>query len=325
MRAAFYSSQGPAHEVFKIGELARPEPGPGEVRVKLTYSGVNPSDWKLRKGGFGRKLAFDVVIPHSDGAGVIDAVGPDVPPARIGERVWIWNGHWQRAFGTAAESIALPARQAVKLQDNSSFAEGACLGIPALTAVEAIRRAELAAGHTVLIAGGAGSVGHYAIQFAKRRGARVITTISSDAKAAHAMAAGADATVNYRSGDPGQRIRELAPEGVDAVIEMDFARNVAYYPQILRPYAKVVVYATAAEVTLPSLWLMMNNIRLQYLFLYTVDDAAREAGIAEITAMMEAGTLISTIAREMPLEQIAAAHDMVEQGKVMGNVVLALG
>jgi NADPH2:quinone reductase len=323
MRAAYYSSQGPAHEVFKLGEQPTPEPGPGEVRVRLAVSGVNPSDWKVRKGGFGRKLVYPVNIPHSDGAGIIDAVGAGVSPDRIGERVWIWNGQWQRAFGTAAEFIALPARQAVKLPDNVDFAVGACLGIPALTAIQAVRLAGLDAGKTLLIAGGAGSVGHYAVQFAKRRGARIIATISGAEKAAHAIAGGADAVIDYRTEDVGTRLRELAPDGVDAVIEMDLARNAAYYPQILKPYATVVIYGMSAnEVTLPTLWLMMNNIRLQFLFLYTIPDADREAGIAETTEMLQAGTLINTIAARMPLEEIADAHDLVEQRKLMGNIVL---
>jgi len=166
MKAAFYTRQGPAAEVFQYGDQPTPEPGDGEVRVRLVTSGVNPSDWKVRAGG--RPLAGPLIIPHSDGAGVIDAVGPGVPAQRIGERVWIWNGQWGRAFGTAAQFIALPSAQAVRLADGVDFAAGACLGIPAFTAWQAVRRANLSAGGTVLVTGGAGSVGHYAIQMPRR-------------------------------------------------------------------------------------------------------------------------------------------------------------
>src|SRR4051812_4705030 len=155
MRAAFYSRQGSAHEVLQIGEQPTPAPGPGEVRVRLRTSGVNPSDWKVRRGGFGRGLLAPLIIPHSDGAGDIDAVGPGVAD-RQGERVWVWNGQWKRAHGTAAQYIVVPSAQAVSLPANVDYAEGACLGIPALTAIQAVRLAKLDRGSTVLIAGGAG-------------------------------------------------------------------------------------------------------------------------------------------------------------------------
>jgi NADPH2:quinone reductase len=188
MRAAFYSEQGPAHDVLRVGQQPTPETGAGEVRVKLRTSGVNPSDWKVRRGGFGRPLMAPLIIPHSDGAGDIDAVGAVVRD-RVGERVWVWNAQWKRPFGTAAEYIVLPSAQAVHLPDNVDYAVGACLGIPALTAIQAIRLAKAGPGSNLLIAGGAGSVGYYAIQLAKLRGARVITTVSNDAKAAHARTA----------------------------------------------------------------------------------------------------------------------------------------
>ena len=170
MLAAFYTRQGPAAEVLEVGEQPTPEPAAGEVRVRMRTSGVNPSDYKVRKGGFGRSLAYPVVIPHSDGAGVIDAVGAGVPASRVGERVWIWNGQWNRAFGTAAQWIALPSEQAVRMPDTLGDAEAACLGIPAFTAWQAVHQAKIEPGMRVLVTGGAGSVGHYAIQLAKRRG-----------------------------------------------------------------------------------------------------------------------------------------------------------
>ena len=323
MRAAFYTQQGPAREVLQIGEQPTPQPGPGEVRVKLRTSGVNPSDWKVRKGGFGRGLAAPLIIPHSDGAGEIDAVGSGVT-RRIGQRVWIWNGQWKRAHGTAAEYITLPADQAVYLPPNVDYAAGACLGIPALTAIQAVRLAALARDATVLIAGGAGSVAHYAIQLAKLRGARVIATISSDAKAAHARAAGADEVINYRVEDVGERIRALTGgQGVDAVIEMDLCRNAAYYPAVLRPHATVVVYGmSASESTLPSLWLMLNNITLRLFLVYELSPEDRAAGLTELADLLQRGRLFHTVGKRLPLADIAAAHDIVERGEVIGNVVL---
>src|SRR5471030_3194593 len=187
MRAAFYEKNGSAREVLRVGEIATPQAGPGEVRVKLATSGVNPSDVKGRQGS--RKIAWPQLVPQSDGAGIVDQVGDGVPKSRIGERVWIWNGQWKRPFGTAAEYIALPAAQAVTLPERVSFEAGACLGIPAMTAFHAIELAEAAKGGALLVAGGAGAVGQYAIQFAKAKGARVIATISSPEKAAAARTA----------------------------------------------------------------------------------------------------------------------------------------
>jgi NADPH:quinone reductase len=325
MRAAFYTRQGPAREVLQVGERPTPEPGPGEVRVKLRVSGVNPSDWKVRRGGFGRSLAAPLVIPHSDGAGDIEAVGPGVPD-RVGERVWIWNGQWQRAFGTAAECIVLPSRQAVHLPDKVDYAEGACLGIPALTAVQAVRLAQIEPGATVLIAGGAGAVAHYAIQLAKLRGARVITTVSNDAKAAHARKVGADAIINYRTEDVAERVTALTGgRGLDVVIEMDLSRNAKFYPSLLRSHATVVVYGMSAnESTLPSLWLMINSITLRLFLIYDISEADRAAGLAELTELLEEGRLTHSVARHMPLDDIAEAHDLLERGEVIGNIVLGI-
>lgn len=323
MHAAFYSEQGPARDVLRVGHQPTPEPGPGEVRVRLRASGVNPSDWKVRRGGFGRPLMAPLIIPHSDGAGDIDAVGAGVPD-RVGERVWVWNGQWKRPFGTAAEYIVLPAAQAVHLPDNVDYAVGACLGIPALTAIQAIRLAQVGPGATVLVAGGAGSVGHYAIQLAKLRGARVITTISNDAKAAHARSAEADEVINYRTEDVGERVRTLTSgRGVDAVIEVDLSRNARFYPAVLRPYATVVIYGMSAnESTLPSLWLMQNSVTLRLFLVYELTAADRAAGIAEVNDLLKQGRLVHTIARRLPLESIAEAHDIVERGDAIGNVVL---
>jgi NADPH2:quinone reductase len=326
MRAAVYSKQGPAREVLRIDELPTPQPGPGEVRVKLRTSGVNPSDWKVRRGGFGRGLMAPLIIPHSDGAGDIDAVGAGASD-RVGERAWVWNGQWKRPHGTAAQYIVLPTAQAVRLPDTVDYAQGACLGIPALTAIHAVRLAQINPGATVLIAGGAGSVAHYAIQLAKLRGARVVTTISNDAKAAHAKKAGADDTINYRSEDVGERIKALTGgRGVDVVIEMDFSANARSYPAILRPHATVVIYGMSAhETTLPGLWLMQNSATLRFFLVYDISDSDRAAGIAELTGLLEQGRLVHTVARRLPLDDVAVAHEIVERGDVIGNVVLDIG
>jgi NADPH:quinone reductase len=326
MRAAFYTAQGLARAVLQIGSQPAPQPGPGEVRVKLHTSGVNPSDWKVRKGGFGRRLSAPLVIPHSDGAGEIDAVGSDVSASRIGERVWVWNGQWKRAFGTAAEYIALPSAQAVTLPAHIGYAEGACLGIPALTAVHAVQIVQAGPGVTVLIAGGAGAVGHYAVQFAKARGARVLATVSGDAKARHAQAAGADAVINYRVEDVGAQVKALTDDrGVDAIIEMDLYANAKYYSAILRPHAIVAVYGmSAAEATLPSLWLMQNSVTIRFLFVYEMSIADRIAALEELSGLLKQGRLIHTIAQRLPLSEIAEAHDAVERGDHIGNVILTI-
>jgi NADPH2:quinone reductase len=324
MKAAYYEKQGPATEVLRVGDLATPQPGPGEVRVKLRCSGVNPSDWKTRKGGGNRKLIAPLIVPHSDGAGVIDAVGEGVPASRVGERVWLWNGQWKRAFGTAAEFIALPSAQAVPLPPGVSDAEGACLGIPAFTAMQAVRLAELGPGKTVLVQAGAGSVGRYAIQMAKARGATVLATVSSEAKAAHARSAGADHVIDYRREDVAARVRELTGgAGVDEVIEMNLTRNAAAYPGMIRPHGRVVVYGVeGAEASVPALWLMQNSIVLQFFLVYELTEEDRRAALAELDGLLRAGRLTHVIAMELPLAEAARAHDLVEGGSVTGNVVL---
>jgi NADPH:quinone reductase len=324
MQAAYYCRQGLAEEVFSVGERPTPQLAAGEVRVRLRTSGVNPSDWKVRKGGFNRPLMAPLIIPHSDGAGEIDAVGAGVPVSRIGQRVWVWNGQWKRPFGTAAQYIALPAKQAVPMPEALGYAEGACLGIPAFTAMHAALLAHLRPGMVVLVAGGAGAVGHYAIQISKVRGATVLTTVSDEAKAAHARAAGADHLINYRTEDVGARVRDATGgRGVDAVIELDLTRNGSLYPQALRPRATVVVYGTSKnEATLPSLWLMQNTITMKFFLVYEISDEEREAALSELDALLRDGRLKHTVGLRLPLAEIARAHDLVEQGSVIGNVVL---
>jgi NADPH2:quinone reductase len=323
MRAGFYERNGAAREVLRVDEIETPQAGPGEVRVKLAASGVNPSDVKSR-AGLTRKIAWPRLIPHSDGAGVIDQVGDGVPQSRIGERVWVWNGQWKRAFGTAAEYIVLPAVQAVKLPDAVSFEEGACLGIPAMTAVHAVTLAQVAKDTTVLVSGGAGSVGQYVIQFAKLAGAHVLTTVSSDEKAAIAREAGADYCIDYKRENVGERVTEYtAKRGVDAVIEMDLAANAKLIPQVLRPKGSVIIYGTSGDATLPSYFCLTQSIRLQFFLIYELDEAERIHALGVIDRAL-AGGMINRVAQPTyPLAEIAAAHEAVERGTI-GNVIVTL-
>ena len=324
MRAAYYEQNGSARAVLRVGEVETPQAGPGEVRVKLGVSGVNPSDVKSRQGAT-RKIAFPRVIPHSDGAGQIDQVGDGVPKARLGERVWLWNGQWKRAFGTAAEYIALPAAQAVALPAAVSFEAGACLGIPAMTAVHAVALSHAGKGSTLLISGGAGAVSQYAIQFAKAKGAAVIATVSSPEKAAAAREAGAEHTIDYRREDVGERVKEFTGKrGVDAVIEMDLAANAKLLPSVLRPKGSVIIYGTTPEATLPAAFCLVNSIRLQFFLVYELDAAERASAVTAITRALEQATLSHRIAQPaFALADIAAAHEAVEKGTI-GNVVVRM-
>lgn len=324
MRAAYYEANGLARDVLKLGEIETPNAGAGEVRVKLAASGVNPSDVKSRLG-LTRKIAFPRVVPHSDGAGVIDQIGAGVDAGRLGQRVWVWNAQWRRPFGTAAEYVALPQAGAVPLPDHTSFEEGACLGIPAMTAAHAVLASGIHEASTVLVSGGAGGVGHYAIQFAKARGAHVITTVSSEAKAKLARLAGADHVIDYKRDDVAARVRDLAHGGVDVVIELDINANAKLLPGVLRPRGTAIVYGTgAAEGALPILAMLFNQFTLRFFLVYELTAEERAAAIAEIMRLLANRTLINNVAQTFPLAEIVTAHEAVEGGKVAGNVVVSI-
>ena len=328
MRAAVYERTGPAREVLKVIDVPTPVPGSGELRVHLQWSGVNPSDVKSRAGMRTKTLAFPRIIPHSDGSGIIDEVGPGVPRARVGEAVWVWNAAWQRPFGTAAEYVVLPARQAVPLPAGTDPAAGACLGIPALTAYHSVRVDGGVKGKRVLVAGGAGAVGQYAIQFAKLAGAaQILATVSSAEKAAVAKAAGADAAIDYKTEDVVARVKELTGgDGVDRVIEVDIAGNMNLDHQIVRPDGEIVVYGSnAADITVPFFPMIVKNIGMKFFIVYNLSPADREQEIRDLTGMLEKNLLVHNIAARVPFEKIAEAHEMVEQGKTVGNVVVAVG
>ncbi len=327
MLAVNYRRVGPANEVLSYTEIETPSAESGEVRVKLASSGVNPSDVKSRAGVRNKTLPFPLIVPHSDGAGVIDQVGGGVDSARIGERVWVWNAAWQRPLGTAAQYVALPAPQAVKLPDAIDFAAGACLGIPALTAYHAVAMSGGVAGKSVLVTGGAGAVGHYAIQFAKLGGAaRVIATVSSDAKGAIATAVGADAFVNYKTEDVGQRCVALTDRhGVDRIIEMDLAANIQSDLAALRADGEIVVYGSGApEIAVPFFASILKNVRYHFFIVYNLNAADRASALAGLSSLLAENKLTHQIAARMPLSKAAEAHRLIESGAAVGNVVLEI-
>ncbi len=323
MKAVWFERFGPADEVLTVGDLPDPVPAAGEVLVRLHASGVNPSDVKLRAGArAGAVMGWPRIVPHSDGAGVIEAVGAGVDAARVGERVWIWNGGWQRQFGTAAQRIALPTEQAVRLPDGTGYAEGACLGIPAMTAWRAVFADGPVAGKTVLITGGAGTVGRYACQMARLGGARVITTVSSAEKAAHSTAA---EWINYRDTDVVQAVKDMTRgEGVDRIVEVDFAAGQAAAIALLKPGGVIATYASASEMQprLDFYPLMFRNITLRMILVYLLDPETRRQGEAQLTEWLEAGALSHAVVPGGGLADCAAAHLMVEAGNKLGTVVL---
>jgi NADPH2:quinone reductase len=330
-----YSETG-GPEVLRLVERRVPEPGAGEVRVQVSVSGVNPTDWKSRRAA-GAPPSPEVV-PNQDGAGTIDAVGETVDPSRLGERVWLWEAAWERADGTAQEYVVLPKRQAVALPDAASFDLGASLGIPALTAHRCLTVSDAGprrlcpgalSGRTVLVAGGAGAVGHAAIQLARWTEARVIATVSTAEKAELARAAGADDVVNYRSADAAAEIREVAPDGVSVVVEVAPAANAALDAAVLAPNGTVAVYANeggAGGVELSVRELLFRNVRYQFVLVYTVPSDAKEQAVADVAAAVADGALpvgeeAGLPLHRYPLEQTAEAHAAVEAGAV-GKVLV---
>lgn len=322
MKAAFYTELG-GTDVLQIGEIATPEPSSGEVRVHLKASGVNPSDWKARKMGRGGDMAFDTIIPHSDGAGLIDAVGESVDTKLIGSKVWVLNAQYGRAFGTAAEYVVLPQNLVFPIPSGVDFAEAACFGIPFLTAHRALTIDGDISGQTVLIQGGAGGVGHYLVQIAKWLGANVITTVSSDEKEAYVKEAGADNVLNYRADTYIQDLLDITDgRGVERIIEVDLAANGKTYGQVLAPGGMAVIYGSAPIAELPSMDFIRRGATLKWFIVYELDDKQRQAGLAALEKILADGALSTTIAKNFPLDEISAAHNMVEKATHMGNVVL---
>jgi NADPH:quinone reductase len=321
--AAWYEKNGAARDVMRFGEQPDPHPGRGEVRVRLRASAVNPSDVKARGGS--RPVIPPRVIPNSDGAGTIDRVGPGVSRRRLRQRVWVYNGQWQRPFGTSAQYVVLPAGQAVSLPRKVSYAEGACLGIPVMTAHRCLFADGPVRGRNVLVTGGAGVVGHYAVQLARWGGARVFASVSSEEKAAHASSAGAHAVINYRTEDVASRLRELTGgEGIDRVVDVEFGVNLPGYAKALRPDAVVATYASmkVREPALPFYDLMRLNFTLRLVFVYTLLRTAKERALSDIARWLAAGRPRFAIARRYPLSEVVTAHELVESGNKVGHVIL---
>lgn len=335
MKAIVYEETGPS-SVLKLRDKPMADPGQGEVRVRLLVSGVNPTDWKSRSGSGSRRLDAPKV-PNQDGAGVIDAVGSGVDRFRVGDRVWLWDVAWGGNEGTAQEYVTVPAAKAVVLPDGESFDAGASLGIPALTAHRALTSMEggpsrlapgALAGRSILVTGGAGAVGHAAIQLARWAGATVITTVSGDHKAELARRAGAGTIINYRTDDVVSAVREASPDGVDTIVDVNAPANIEVDLEVLKPGGTVAVYAAnpGESLTVPIREGMTKNVRLQFILTYTVTDEQKEHAVAAVSEALEAGALRvgedhGLPLSRFPLEETAAAHDAVEQG-VIGKVLV---
>ncbi len=326
MKAVWYDRTGPAREVLVVGERPKPAPGRGEVLIRVRASGVNPSDVGMRGGASGAPMAYPRITPNSDGAGVVEAVGPGVTGDWVGKRVWFYNGQRNgRAFGSAAEYIELDADLIRELPDGVSFAQGATLGIPCMTAHVALFLAGPVQGRTVLVTGGAGAVGHYAVQLAKWAGATVIATVSGQAKAERARAGGADHVINYRAEDVAARVRDLTGgQGVDHVVEVDFGGNVATSLASVRLNGSLAYYATKGNRAppIPAGALMGLNLRLQGVYLPVSPHAARRRAQDDITRWIGTGDRLLSVSATFPLEDCAAAHEAVEAGDKVGTVVV---
>lgn len=337
MRSVLYSTTGDS-SVLSLEDRPVPEPHYGEVRVRVVVSGINPTDWKARAGLTGPKeLPFDEVSPGQDGAGVIDAVGNGVTDRSVGDRVWLYLAQHQRPTGTAQEFVVVPSERTVRLAKDASYDVGASLGVPAMTAHRALTvhedgpaRLEPGSldGRVVLVSGGAGAVGHAAIQLARWAGATVISTVSSDEKGALATAAGAHHVVEYTAGDPAAEIRRLAPDGVDLVVEVAIIINVDLLGRVLKPRGAVSVYANTggSDAKLPVRVFMALNTRFQFVMLYTMGDVALRAAAEDVAAAVAEGALEVGEEAGLPLtrfalEETAAAHDAVESGTV-GKVLV---
>lgn len=327
MRAAWYSRNGKARDVIVVGELPTPHAGIGEVRVRLVASGVNPSDVKAR---LGRPLGtFEHVVPHSDGAGLIDEVGAGVASARLGERVWVWNGQWRRPFGTAAEYIVVPSSQAVLLPPAIGFEEGACLGIPAMTAFHGIGLLGTLRGKTILIIGAASVVGYYAVQIAIQQcGARVIGTVGSAEKARQVISIGVAETINYKAESVVERVRHSTQgRGVDAVFDMDFSSTAALLEQgVLAPHGRLVSYGSnnMGAVPFPFRAVLFNSFSLNFFLVYDLTPAARQRALTGLSELLAKNLLVHRIGARFNLDSTAPAHEAVESGRVTGSVIVNL-
>ena len=325
MRAAWFDSFGSAKDVLQVSELETPVAGPGEVLVRLATSGVNPSDVKKRAGSFPNLLDGGFVIPNSDGAGIIEAIGDGVDAGRVGERVWIYQAQYGRRFGTAAEHVAIDARRAAKLPDAASFEVGACLGIPAMTAHRCVFADGDVAGQTILVTGGAGRVGHYAVQWASQADATVIATASNDEDRESCLSAGAHHVVNHRSDDVVAEIMAVTDGApVDRIVDVEFGGNLPTSVEVLRIGGTIATYASTnvPEPTLPFFQMMYKDITIRCVIVYAMPEAAKDHAVADIDTALSANALQHRIAHTLPLDQIAKSNELIEQGNIRGAVIL---
>lgn len=324
MKAAWYEKQG-APDVLVVGDMADPAPGLGDVRIRVRASGINPGDLKKREDAFGYGMPYPRVVPHSDGAGTIDQLGEGVPTDRLGQRVWCFGAQSYRPFGTAAQYVVVPAEQAMRLPEGIDFATGACLGIPALTAHRAVHAGGPLAGHQVLVQGGAGGVGSFAVGFARRAGAQVIATVRSTQGEDVARAAGAHHVVRTDSLAPADAValvRQLAPGGVHHIVDVAFDANIDLDEQVLAPGGSIAAYATGtARPAIPFWPLLFKNARLLLLGSDDFAMAAKLAAAQEANAMLAEGWQGIRIGRRFALDDIAAAHQYAQAG-ARGRVVL---
>ncbi|PZD73230.1 2-haloacrylate reductase [Acaryochloris thomasi RCC1774] len=325
MKAIWYEQPGEAKEVLHYGEMETPEPGPGEVRVAVKASGINPSDTKFRSGWMGLKQPYPRTIPHNDGAGIIDAVGEGIASDRVGERAWIYEAQRGQAFGTAAEFVVIPAHKAIPMPENLSFAEGASLGVPAMTAHFLIFSDGPVNGKTVLIHGGAGAVGMYAIQLAKWGGATAIATISNNEKAEVALAMGADHVINYNTENVKQRVIDITEKRrVERIADVALATNIELNASLIRPNGVIAAYESgnSPTVEIPFYDLLYKNAMLRTVLVYAMSDEAHAAAAQGINDVIANGALKSLIAARYALDETATAHDAMDSGKLIGKVIV---
>ncbi|MBN8233769.1 NADPH:quinone reductase [Halobacillus kuroshimensis] len=325
MKAAWFEAFGAPEEVLQTGEYTAPEPGHGEVLIRMKTSGVNPSDTKKRQGSFQNLLDGGPVIPNSDGAGVIEAVGPGVSHARIGERVWVYQAQFQRQHGTAAEYCAVESRRAVKLPEEVSFETGACLGIPVMTAHRSVFADGPVEGEVLFITGGAGRVGYYAIQWAKLAGAVVITTASNEESSHYCREAGADFVVNHKSDDMVEQVLDFTGgRKVDRVIDVEFGANLESVLDIIRVGGVIATYSSTVvpEPVLPFKRMMFMNLTIRMIIVYDMPEEAKQEAIEDIDEALRSNLLLHRIDKIYPLEDIAEANALIDRGEGYGCVIV---
>jgi len=326
MKAAWFETFGPARDVIQVGSQPTPEPRSGEVLVRLHTSGVNPSDTKKRAGAFSNLLDNGLVIPHSDGAGVITAAGEHVDPGRVGERVFVYQAQFGRRLGTAAEYVAVDSARAPSLPAEASFAAGACIGIPIMTAHRCVFADGDVSGQTILVTGGAGRVGYYAIQWALQAGAKVIATASNPADQALCQGLGATAVVNHRETGWGDAVVDVAGSKVDRVIDVEFGANLPEVMKCIRIGGTIATYSSTVvpEPALPFKDMMFMDLTIRLVIVYSMPESAKQQAIEDTCHALEKGLFEHRIAHTVSLAETARAHELIEEGGFGGCVIVEI-